>query len=903
MAIQKVHGMKFIKSTLQKMNKNKPNNEQGFALLITLGILTGLLSLIVPLVLLNNYNSKQLTETPLETQGIINLHNGTTVALWSNKSPANGISKLQRNYSLPGWRNTPLPMITTTILNTATSTININSNSRTLIPAFMQVASCFDSKGNKIKLGGDLTYGTLSGFSATYSGAGTANHTGAGYRYIIIGNELIANNGGTMRRGLAGVQSAHKEGELIYVLPDEDFYLRVGAQYITIRPEDWYCDTNQFAGFTDRLSYAVGNSTDPTTIYFCKYKVSDNNSTVFVNSAVIDERSKLNLNSLSKDMITNLFEYPVGGGYSNSVETSMSTNWPWKNPSSIMESTGLSLARYSGISGIITTYSEPSYLHIKDAYSTAVTVSPDTAKEVLLYNAGNPSYSGTDTPFLQHPVNFNTASQFTIALILENIGGITRAEAASYAADIITHRSGENPNSGLVSYFNGGENPFDGISGPVNYGSPEAEFLSLFTDPTHAKAIEAHVYARHLPDYNNQSKITTPICFEFGLVSSITTSASVAKEVKKNGSIIGYKPAFATTTRTVVKDFNNWDEDNSGKKEIVLDSIHGWNEALSTFNKVDYRQPIFSKASTATHEITIEHATSSKDLLTGPLFGYPSGFVYNGTPPQASHEIQIAHVSSQANTQGNVLTLMKHNVLSINETGDGAMFDVGLRITNGNTFQGNTTHITGIDPAAPTPYTYLAGTEIALAGNLSGWPTSGKINVHDYTDPTKSGTFEYTSLTAFESSSNLNLAGPNGDEVTVALSHNISTNVILAKDYSAVTDAFYETCFIREGVRWDKIEVYGLNLYATTATLQWKTNQTTTSYVPTNVTQTPSNTITATLGETADMLFLKIKLEHDGTYFKPDNFKNGNNGSPQIFQIRITYTPPGKSRIIYSQEK
>jgi len=886
--------MKLIKYMSPEMNNTKINSEKGFALLVTLGILTGLLSIIVPLVILNNYNSKQLTETPLETEGIINKHNSNTVALWSIKSPSNGISKLQRNYSLPGWRNSPLPMETVGNVTSATTpTITIRGG---LIPVFMQTASCFNSVGKKMFLSTSLAYST--GTPSIDLNGGVAQTTSTLPIYLIIGNELILKDGATITRGVAGVQSAHKKGELVYAIPQdgiESYYLRVGSEYITITANNWDCSPGGgFSNITNNLSSTV--SAD--RIYFCKYKtLNSDKSAAYVNSKVIDERSKININSLSKQMVTNLITYPLGSAsYTTEVIKQMQSSvyWPRKSPNALMQGTGITAERYSAISGIITTYSEPSYHHMKDAYSkTDITTIGSPTDNVLLYQtASSGNYISGKKPYLQHPVNFNTASQFTMALILEsmNIGTIDSTNALLYAKEIIKYRSGENPDTEVINYFDGDENPFDGYgrTNGIHYGSAEAEFIALMETvaPTHIKSIKAHVYARHIIDYLRERVITTPICFEFGSVTSIETSASVSKNISKSGNV-RFQPIYASTSHTIVKDFNNWDED---QQNILIDSTNGWNEALSTASNVDFRQPSFTIASTLTHEISLRDTSANKDLISGRLFGYLGGYVFDAL--HIAPTLQIAHVSPQANVQGNVFTLMD-STLTTNETGAGGMFDIGLRITNGNTFQGNN-HITGL----AANYTYAASTNISLSGNLSAWPSSGRINVHDYANAGSSGSFVYSDITIHGSSSNLTLTSSSGEAnaLLVAPPANLSTNIMLAMD-EVVASGFYETCLIRENVTWDTIEINGRKLL-NGATLDWRTKNS--GY--TSVAPASDILISASPNTTSDMLFIRINLTNSG--LSGQNFIDGYRGSPQIFQIRVAYTPiPGRTRIIYSQEK
>lgn len=856
--------------------------EKGFALLITLGILVGILSIVVPLVVLNNQKLKEVSNTSLETQSLFTTHNAKTLSLYHSKSPTNGTSRIQQWYRLPGWRDDPLVLKPTSTTVSGTS-ISIQGG---LIVPFMAYASNYDSYDTPLFLtGSDMSYTNTTNFTYT-NGSGTENY--GNDKFVIINNELILNNGGTLNRGQGGSRTSHKVGSPVYVLPDKDHYLYINNERVTIEPSDWNCTTGAFTNIsitsTHNNVYSVFLSANPNL-----FTSSGANAIVTsMRSEFIDERSKININSLSSDMINNIFQEPIqtsGTTISTMIRNTITSGsgHPFKTPQSVMQafnlgtsSSNITLPQFSGIKNMITTFSEPLPRYINNTLSEAVVT--DSRPPTILVSSTN-----TNSFFLQHPVNFNTASEAVMTSVLFELGNSTTlntySNAKSLSEAIARRRSGETSTQ-VIDYSDGDEDPFDGVSGGVQYGSPEEEFRNFLNNlaspalsSSDITAIMAHTQARIFEEYGALSKVTTPICFEPGLVNTLKVHTVAQRKRTAPSGNVRYRPGVNKTRSYVIKDFNNW-----GGNTIVLNSTKGWNEWNSTFQDIDYRQPIISSLSPNSHTIYLDENTSANHI-----YGYLSGNI--------GHEsFEIARFSANLGT-GNQLVLFDNSSLTTTNAQKGVMLDIGLRAKAEHAPSGNHVYTT-------TANTYTTGDpELELSGTLSasGWSNSGTLYYHNPTVANQYALLNYSNITDYTTTSNLTITSAVGGNTNIPTGTTIYYDAFINTRLSNTNKPFYETQLFRENVEWDNVRIFGKYKGA----INWKYKiENDSSWTDGGAT----NSGNQYLNIDRQGSHLKLLFEFSNSTLNGNIFNGGWNSSPQIFEIQINYTPLGPKRIIYHQE-
>lgn len=820
------------------------NKERGFALLLTLSILLGVLTIVVPLVILNNQGIKEATQLSQQMQANYAIQSGKNLAKFVGqlKHPEEK-TRFLKNYVLPGSQNFPIKMK----LRSNVTAIATNIDVENILLAFLSVATNIDTNGDSYTL--TTAINSVGAVTPNVSGAGLQTSS----NYLVVGNELMLFSGASVPatgRGVAGILEPHAVGESVFgITSDTELaYLKINREWIKIN--SWDCASNRFSTISSNRNINGLSSTpthsagDIVEFYIAYPKLDDGDKYAgFINIEIIDERSKLNINNLSETLGMNLF---TG---TNVKYSGISTLHPFTSLEGMNQLTEMSHLYESMVRPFVTVYSEPDY-----------TVIGSGNKEVnipqgILRHMANPSFSagaGVDDKIFQSPVNFNTASVTVMKMVLWRMGlSFTEAEALGLAIDIEDYRSGY---SGNAEYYNG-LNPFDGFGDRISkrYASAEEEFSAFLSSnvttalsPTQKKLIMNHVYAYDTEKYASMSNVMTPICFEVGKVRT----AKVTAGVKKNNL-----PGIVRQESITYKDVGI-------AGNIILNHQYGWNEHMSTFYGVEYKQmPFLSYAAgNVTYSLGSGNLGGSLEGLIGGTW-HDMHFLNNGS----------SNISSCYTNSAN---------LSVNQVGMPVNYGLRVRAT------GNMTRMTVSSANLVGPSANIVIFESftgAAPGNLLFYqsPEVYMYNFNAAASVTGGYRFDLDSADMFGDTGSTPLAA--NDQIYL-----VSEPFDSSFYPSGANVPYYETAIFKKGAVWGRLDYIERSNGPTVEVLH-KSGSDPYSVIASGASLSGS-----------DNLWLRVNFHditprtsvQDGTFLS----------CPQLFEIKIGYTLSGNvSRLILDQ--
>lgn len=564
--------------------KKQPRQQQegGFAIVMTIAILTGMLVLIVPLVLMNN---EKLIETDVlsdEIRAKYGKQNARSMLEYLAKRGGQGSKPLyMKNAILPGWQNIPIRLKHKSGKGNNVTQFSVYN----IMPAFLMMATGLSEVNSNFGKTGTASISDPSQFMTN--------------TYMIIGKEVILGSS----RGANGISMAtpHRTGDIVYGIPPNVYSeaaIRVQGQWSTI--SSWECSSSTPYEGTFTIHSPVNIQSGPNQdviVEFYPFKPFGDsiNYSAELSIRITDENSKINLNSITKSLASAL-----GITMKDELTGDM---YPFHAAESILAVDNLSQAELANIMPLVTTYSEPDYSMIgrADIYQGT---NPSVPNKVLRTNgSSSASYTAATQKIYQHHVNFNTASVVTMAKVLS---AMNASKPYEMARKINEYRSGDTGSTEIVDYFDGDENPFDGYSGSTTYHSAEEEFLS-WVNTNYASdysRVKAHVYANgDLEGYSALANPSAPIGFEAGAVKTAQITSGVIRKGR----------ATAVQKETMVFR-DNFDIEDSGSHKIILDSEHGWNLSASTLKDVDWRPVSIADHDAGSTPKTVSFSHSTKPI-------------------------------------------------------------------------------------------------------------------------------------------------------------------------------------------------------------------------------------------------------------------------------------------------
>lgn len=405
---------------------------------------------------------------------------------------------------------------------------------------------------------------------------------------------------------------------------------------------------------------------------------------------VVDEYSKMNINSFTETMAGNYLgatDYPMymraltdvneyGLFPMKSVNELLIVADTFDNPTTLSKQSILDA--YNLDKSNMTVFSKPNY------YSHYDDEDPNLNNQTFFHfpsslmniNLAGVQYRNTTSDYnewadaadqtnliLPHSVNFNTASFSVMWRILCKIGPtsdeISDDKAMDLAGHIIRYRSGQSYNNSLSNEdfledinYNGYVNPFDGVNDDYGYDGDsdpnQATFYSSaeneFIDFMRVKGNLSNEQLKHLIAYVNKD---VDALSDYGLNTKRTNfitfqSGEVETQRLKFSMSVGGEPAISLDEQIVSENFSYYNDygdiiatdsgSDVGLGNIILDSIHGWNENQSIFYGVTFDQPfvdyVYNPAITAGNIIIEEHvdlfstSTHSLSHIYPSLRGY-----------------------------------------------------------------------------------------------------------------------------------------------------------------------------------------------------------------------------------------------------------------------------------------
>ncbi len=893
-------------------------NEEGFALLMVMAILFGLLSLILPLALMNRQQIPQAEAQVRGEQAQWILQSSRALSKFaSSRAGKAGRSKLQRVYNLPGWEDFPIRL---KLSADGGGTITVYN----ILPYFMRAATSVGENGTEFTLTADID---LNGAPGVNNATGDL-YTASGSYYLILGDELVIAGAGAAR-GLGGCWSAHAAGELVYGITGAMAYgyLKIDDEWIAVKgysasAKQFVVDVRGYAG-TKAVTHAAGAVAEfyPAFPYLRAGSYEG-----YVNIEISDERSRINVNSLSERMAENLFNYDgmaFKDSYKNAV-LSPYNFYPFVEPDGVLQlaNGGLFLPQLkSRLFSMATTCSEPDFARVlatpgPRAYLYGGTTNPlyaDGAPKIWVINpvSGALEWGNLSSPqrILQHPVNFNLASVSVMEAVITNLAlntgvpGPTQANANTVARRIEAYRSGEAINT-RPDYFNGNEfgsneNPFDGVNQVTGakIGTAIDEFREFLGTVTELTAEEKHAllkhacFSNHRQFFSTQKQVTTPIAFDTGRVRRATATVSVRQ---------GGKPIMTESEATIFKDITEG-YSASNTYEVILDAKHGWNEGLSTFYSTTADVIPFYDGSTNPVRFRCKPAAAGNKVYSrvpgAKLKGHVGGGTFTlGSLKKAQTADYVEYAVSSAPPAGSVAA--------------GACADFGLRVqpvwehhallgtvSNYTSPTVTITHQGGNPLPSCGPIDYLGYLVFQSAANpgdyvVRKWSTYNGVNTFTIVGGALVSNIGGV-LTSYPPTPPDPIIG---DLVQL---HPLEMNWWDAANTGNI-DPLYETVLIREGAEWTKLSwVEDSNGTATPVTVRYRGSQA-------NTWKTATNGGALVASETSsDTLFIRIHFGDGAVDFDTVTYMDSTKAmtqpdterllSPQVFQVKAEYQmPPGR---------
>lgn len=618
----------------------KNQEEKGYALVITMAILMGMLIMITPLVLMNNQRSKEVRNRELNVHLHYGMGSAKGIAEYLNKKNGrSSISSFAKTAFLPGWRDVPLRLRCTQGGSIA-GVANI-------LPAFLMMSEPL------AKLSVDIT---------ETDHVPNINRSGA---WLIIDGELM---GSGSHRGLAGVLSSHRKGTIVYGLANEIDdgnlgYVKVKGKWAKVT--GWTLDNDH--KLTGKLSLSAlseefENPKNGNVIEFYpalprseSVLSSSSNLIVDIHVGMEDERSKINVNSFSKNLANNALKL--------NIDHPKNAGFPFESPMAL-KSAGVNSSKLRSHSEILTVFSTPDY--------SDQALSPFNPMSEQLLSADG-TWGGGEKAVYQHPININTASISVLGLSFKVMG---IENPYRLARMIMEYRSGESKKDNL----NGRENPFDGFNlvTEIHYSSAAEEFRD-FIEYAVASVSDKDTIMRHVYAYGNITKyyelgdkMSAPLCFQ-------TDDVWTAKFVIR--AKYGKHPGIRKSQKLVLKDVYHAEPLNINQENIItLDSHNGWNESMSTIKGLDYRLVETYLSDPKEHEgkVSVFNAIYNRyDQQTGAV---SSNMGLLGFMQGVALRTEYAYHDSEENV---LLTkLMRDPSVAIEAYKASPKINYGLRVTN-----------------------------------------------------------------------------------------------------------------------------------------------------------------------------------------------------------------------------
>lgn len=687
----------------------RSDREEGFVLILAVAILMGMLAVVVTLAQTQRLSDGGFERVVKEQQSksVLDFARKLPEAIIRNQNPYE-MSRLQRNWMIPGVRRFPNPV---KVLGRSTEGGDPIIQVDGLVHIFMNLAVGTNADGTKMVLTNDYNFTSsavpnVENDSASYGGFDyelVTNNT-----FLIVGNELIhIDAGGTVTRGVAGVQATYRAGTPVFgvvkiidaTLGAADLgYLQVthevdDKELVTVwkNVDDWDvgdCDATT-KKITDEFFRIGGDSGVPNNLRRIKkfLTTSIDSSEDIKNEPVPEgdglfctfdpgldvagrkagfsvdfqnEQSKINLMGLSADALSIVYS----GGYGN-YENNIDPDKPFlymPQAMAVLEQNKAILA----LSPLLTLYSDPDPRSEDWRWGYGVQtpgkiqelsgVPGDPFADITTNNGPN---EVSNRLILRPPVNVNGASVGVMERAFSS-HGLNADDALDLALDLQSYIGDayESPD------------PFDGMRSNLNDGgrrsfvSPEEEFqafLKRYTTDENRYAIMAHVYTESFY-YGKvmQGKtiygVGIPLVFEVGSAWTVEARASVGfKE----------KPGVNLYDKWIMK--NVPFEDG----EILLGGTNGWNPTFSTWYGVTGRKPVVTLADDVNNVIAFDETI---------MFGGESHVVANmyalTEPPQDDGNINGSFVMGPCVSPG---VNPKFSVAGVAALGNLNYIDFGVR--------------------------------------------------------------------------------------------------------------------------------------------------------------------------------------------------------------------------------
>ena len=549
-------------------------SERGYVLIATVGILMGLMAIVLSLARISSQAKNDFDQELLTAQARFALETANTYpqAILSRQNPWE-MSRLQRNWVLPGTWSLPYKLQLNAAVTTSATSITVSD----LTPLFMALATCRDGARKKVSLGTAIS---ISGTTATldtlyaYSNIARVNPS-----YYIIENELVLGTSTPTAitittRGLAGVKSAHPAGSPVY------FYDSTLTGYIKMNNEWMFVSggaaTPNFFGKTITVTRGYRNTTPSSAaigqyVYFFPFDplldVGGNIGQIQIDLS--NEQSRINLNGLTSSAILSLFS-------NASLYTAINTNFPLRNLYTAAYLAPSTQSTLNSNDNSLTVFSEPDPNNVEAMKG---------ASEAVFGNAGDPRQRTSAGAYVKiHAVNVNEANEDVLKKVFTMMNITT--SPTTLAAAISSYRSGGDASPYSINYFNGA-NPFDGkntVAGTF-YPSPAEEFRAFLA--TSSASADIQRIMKHVlgEAHDLQTNPVGPmLCFEAGDVWRIQSAVSLGdkkapKIFRKSELVVKSNPESYSDAGVIA----------SGC--IILNAANGWNENYSTFFGVTARQP------------------------------------------------------------------------------------------------------------------------------------------------------------------------------------------------------------------------------------------------------------------------------------------------------------------------
>lgn len=823
--------------------------ERGYALLLTIAVLFGMLSLVLPLARMNSDQIQISNDQVDETRAQWIIESGRNMAKFVSNQAESGKSQLQKTYVLPGWESFPVRMK----LKTSPATVS------NILPFVMQMAKKVGTLSSAVDCAGAIA---VTGLPTAIS------HTKS--KFFIVEGELIEGTGG---RGKAGVRKHHPAGADVFAVPDALTYgfLHVNDEWIEV-------DNHTISGIEGTFSVLVrGYAGTPSTathpagsiveFYPAYPDLRAGYLDGYVRVDIEDERSRINVNSLTSQMSTNLFGAQLGdtAGFFNASPCL----YPIAAPEGVLRCRSAS----PYILSLLTTYSEPDYAHVLSAVGPSGIGATTSPSRIINATPSFPAAgSSVNNRVLIHSVNFNTASVSVMAKVMETLGALSVADAFSLAKAIDTYRSGETTETlpahlsgAQPDYLDGDENPFDGLkfvfgkpASTVFCGSPQEEFRAfLRTASTYGAtsnyldnsavhiAIMKHVYYDDLVSFFSQTNLTSPITFETGSVKTVRSTVCV-------GSSAGglFVPNMVKSETAVVKDTQAAPIAANTYNLVLNSESGGWNDSMSTFYGFTGHNPVCGDPQAGAGEVRLSTSPSVGGALK----------VYTG--PASSFDLYMRRSLSG-------FTQIMGTSGGTNNFSVGSALNCGLRLAVNQKYQYLQTvpKVTG-----------WVGTTLTV-DSTTGFPNSGAIvvstgasqTVMTYNNITSSTPFTFTSC-----SKKVTTYTPAAGDTVVFFPYTHAPTSWGADFIDA--DPFYETALVRNSAKWETITVYGVNLD------DLKLSFGATSPAPGGGAAITSGSAVS-VNQTQDVLYLRLTYNRTAA---ATAYKDAS--SPQVFSIVVKYT-------------